>query len=261
MAAPVPIYTPENCKAAFQLNWAVSLFWHEPPGGCGWLTELSEASERDGVRILKHELITPGVSQFLASTRPDVAPERIVWSIKGRLQHAVRSERPKAFRRNYGLRSIGSASREAVERYLGSQVAHHPMADAHVQALLREVQIDDPSVDLSQPRQNAHALYWYNLHVCFVAEGRCMEVRREPLLRMRDAIVKAAAKHGHRLSKGGILPDHIHLAVGCDVRESPGEVALSYMNNLAHACGMKRVFSFGFYAGTFREYDLGVAAG
>jgi hypothetical protein len=26
-----PIYTPENCKTAYQLNWAVSLFWHDPP--------------------------------------------------------------------------------------------------------------------------------------------------------------------------------------------------------------------------------------
>jgi REP element-mobilizing transposase RayT len=258
MPPPAAIYTADNCNAAFQLNWAVSLFWREPPDGCGWLTELGEAAERDGVRILKHEFIKPGVSQFLASTRPDIAPERIVWSIKGRLQHAVRRERAKAFRRNYGLRSIGSATREAVEQYVRSQVAHHPMADPRVQAVLSEVQIDDPAVDLSAPRQSAHALSWYNLHVCFINDGRCMEVRREPLLRIRDTIVKAAAKHGHLLSKAGILPDHIHLALGCNVREPPDEVALSYMNNLAYALGIKRAFAFGYYVGTFGEYDLGV---
>ena len=255
------IYTPENCNAAFQLNWAISLFWREPPDGCGWLSALGEATESDGVRILKHAFIGPNVSQFLASTRPDVAPERIVWSLKGRLQHDVRRERPKAFRRNYGLRSIGSATREGVERYVGTQVAHHPMADPRVQAILSEMQIDDPTVDLSRPRQNAHSQYWYNLHVCFVAEGRWMEIRREPLARTRDMIVKSAAKHGHLLSKAGILSDHVHLAIGCDVRESPEQVALSYMNNLAYACGMKRSFAFGFYVGTFGEYDLGVAAG
>jgi REP element-mobilizing transposase RayT len=259
MSAPAAIYTLQNCHAAFQLNWALSLFWHEAPSGCDWLPELSQATEPDGVQILKHQFIKPGVSQFLVSTRPDVAPERMVWSVKGRLQHAIRRQRPKAFRRNYGLRSIGSATREAIEHYVRSQVAHHPMADPRVQAMLCEVQIDDPAVDLSLPRQNAHTRYWYNLHVCFIADGRCMEIRREPLLRMREMIVKSAAKHGHLLSEGGILPDHVHLAVGCNVQESPGQVALSYMNNLAYACGMKRAFAFGFYVGTFGEYDLGVA--
>jgi hypothetical protein len=29
------------------------------------------------------------------------------------------------------------------------------------------------------------------------------------------------------------------------------------MNNLAYAAGMKPIFKFGFYVGTFGEYDLG----
>ncbi len=258
MGAPVAIYTSENCKTAFQLNWALSLFWHAPADGCDWLAGLQEATEADGVRILKHDFLKPGVSQFLVSTRPDVAPERIIWSVKGRLQHAVQGERPKAFRRNYSLRSIGSATRETVEQYVRSQVAHHPMADSRVQEILRAVQIHDPSVDLSVSRRSAHGLYWYNLQVCFINDGRCTEIRPEPLLGMREMIVKSAAKHGHLLSTGGIVADHIHLTLGCNTEESPAEVALSYMNNLAYTCGMKRVFAFGFYVGTFGEYDLGV---
>ncbi len=205
MSMPVATYTPDNCKTAFQLNWALSLFWHAPPDHCDWLVELQEATEADGVRILKHDFLKPGVSQFLVSTRPEVAPERIVWSVKGRLQHAIRRQRPKAFRRNYGLRSIGSATRQAVEQYVRSQVAHHPMADPRVQEILRAVQIHDPSVDLSAPRRSAHGVYWYNLQVCFINDGRCAEIRPEPLLRMREMIVKSAAKHaalavgrGHR---------------------------------------------------------------
>jgi len=258
MSAPVATYTPDNCKTAFQLNWALSLFWHAPADGCDWLPELQAATEADGVRILRHEFLKPGVSQFLVSTRPEVAPERIVWSVKGRLQHAVRRERPKAFRRNDGLRSIGSATRETIEEYVRSQVAHHPMADPRAEEILRAVQIDDPSVDLSAPRHSAHGLYWYNLQVCFVRDGRCMEIRPEPLHRMREMIVKSAAKHAHLLSTAGIVADHIHLTLGCNVEQSPADVALSYMNNLAYACGMKRVFAFGFYVGTFGEYDLGV---
>jgi REP element-mobilizing transposase RayT len=207
---------------------------------------------------LTHQFAKPGVSQFLVSTRPETAPERLVWSVKGRLQHLVRREYPKAFQRNYGLRSVGSATREAIEGYVRSQVGHHPMADPRVQETLQAVQIDNGGVDLSEPRQNAHARYWYNLHVCFVNEGRCMEIQSRPLRRMHDMILRAAAKKGHLLSRAGIVPDHVHLTLGCNVSESPAEVALSYMNNLAYACDLKRVFAFGFYVGTFGEYDLGV---
>jgi hypothetical protein len=38
----------------------------------------------------------------------------------------------------------------------------------------------------------------------------------------------------------------------------PGEVALSYMNNLAYAQGMSEVFRYSYFVGTFGEYDLGV---
>jgi len=258
MNAPTPIYTSENCRAAYQLNWSLALFWSGPTADDAWLAELQVATEPDGVRILKHRFAKPGVSQFFVSTRPETAPERLVWSVKGRLQHLLRRQRPKAFHRNYGLRSVGSATREAIEGYVRSQVEHHPMADPRVQDALRALRIGGGTVDLSAPRHNAYAQYCYNLHVCFVNEGRCMEIRREPLERMRDMIIRAAAKKGHLLSQAGIVPDHVHLAIGCSVTESPGEVALSYMNNLAYACDLKRVFAFGFYIGTFGEYDVGV---
>ncbi len=253
-----PIYTIDTCKPAYQLNWALSLFWHVPVADVAWLSELQAATEADGVRVLEHRFVKPGVSQLLVSSRPEVAPHRVVWSVKGRLQHLVRREHPKAFRRNYALRSIGSASREAIERYIAGQVEHHPMADPRVQERLQVYQIHNPEVDLSAGRQNAHALYWYNLQVCFVNDGRWREIRHDVLAGMRDMIIRASGKKGHLLSRAGIVPDHVHLALGCNLDESPAEVALSYMNNLAYACGQKRVFAFGFYVGTFGEYDLGV---
>jgi REP element-mobilizing transposase RayT len=257
VAVPTPIYTSANCRSAYQLNWSLALFWHAPVQDADWLAELQATVEPDGVRILEHRFARPGVSQFLLSTRPAVSPHRIVWSVKGRLQHLVQCKYPRAFRRNYGLHSLGSATREAVERYVSSQVEHHPMADPRVQQVLRDIQINNAGVDLATPRANAHALFCYNLHVCFVADGRCREVRPEPLRQMRDMIVKAAAKKTHLLCRAAIVPDHIHRALGCNVGESPAEISLSYMNNLAYAWGSKRVFSFGFYLGTFGEYDLG----
>ena len=203
MNAPAPIYTSENCRAAYQLNWSLALFWQEPAANADWLADLQRTVEPNGVRILEHQFARPGVSQFLVSTRPETAPERLVWSVKGRLQHQVRRQCPKAFHRNYGLRSVGSATREALEGYVRSQVDHHPMADPRVQAALRAVQIDDGGVDLSEPRRNAHARYWYNLHVCFVNEGRCREIQNERLRRTHDMIVGARGKERAPFVAGG----------------------------------------------------------
>ena len=258
MSTLAPIYTADNCKAAYQLNWSLAVFWKEPIESAGWLSELRSVAEADGVRVLRHRFVRPGVSQFLVSSRPDLPPERMARSVKGRLQHLVRRDWPRAFRRNYGLRSLGSANREVTERYVASQADHHPMADPRLQEMIRRLQINDPQVDLSLPRRSAHALYWYNLHVCFINDGRCREIRGESLQRMRGMIIRAAAKKGHLLSRAGILSDHVHLTLGCALCDSPAEVALSYMNNLAYACASKHVFAFGFYAGTFGEYDLGV---
>ncbi len=61
MGAPVAIYTSDNCKTAFQLNWALSLFWRAPADNGAWLAELQKATEDDGVRILKHEIQSPGL--------------------------------------------------------------------------------------------------------------------------------------------------------------------------------------------------------
>jgi REP element-mobilizing transposase RayT len=252
-----PIYTADNCKAAYQLNWSLAIFWREAVQTANWLAELQVATERDGVRVLEHRFLKPGVSQLLLSSRPHVSPERLVWSVKGRLQHLVRREHPKAFRRNYGLRSVGSASREVVEQYVGSQTSHHLMSDRSVQEMVHSLQINNPQTDLSEARRSGHALYWYNLHVCFVNEGRCREVRRATLQAMRNMILRAAEKKKHLLSRTGILTDHLHLALACNLQESPADVALSYMNKLAYVCGSKQVFSFGFYVGTFGEYDLG----
>jgi hypothetical protein len=39
-----------------------------------------------------------------------VAPSQCLRSIKGRLQHLVRAALPRAFRRNYSIRSLGTAN-------------------------------------------------------------------------------------------------------------------------------------------------------
>ena len=258
MSSAVSLYTPENCAVAYQLNWSYALFWTRPPNDHNWFSDLQALCEKDSIRLLQHQFKPPNVSQFLVSTTPSVPPVLIAQRVKGRLQHLVRAKQPRAFRRNYSLRSLGSTRYEKLDAYIASQVKHHPMADARVQERFAEYQIHRPEVDLAAPRRNGHADFCCNLHVVFATEERWREIRHEVLVRVRKMIESASQSKGHFLRRAGILPDHVHLTLGCDPKESPGEVALSYMNNLAYAQLMGDVFRYSYFVGMFGEYDLGV---
>jgi REP element-mobilizing transposase RayT len=255
-----PLYTPANTEPAYQLNWGLTLFWRDQPlSEAAWLAELQQATEGDGVRVIKHRTTTGGASQFFVSTLPAVSPSQLIRSVKGRLQHLVRQEVPRAFQRNYCVRSIGSARRSVVEDYVANQLGHHRMADPRVQQRLARYQKTYPAVDLSQASFSSHGEYWYAMHVVMVNQERWPEIREEQLDKLTTTIERAAAKHGHRLSRLALLADHIHLTVGCSMEQSPGEVALGYLNNCAYACGMTAVFQFSYYVGTIGEYDRGAA--
>lgn len=252
---PEPIYTAENCKAAYKLNWSLSVFWNaSPPEAVTWLEALRQATETDGVRILEHRIIKGHVSQFLLSTRPETAPAGLARSVKGRLQYLVKQALPKAFRRNYGLRSVGDAGAGVVDEYVRRQTAHHPLADPRVQRTFDALRID--GVDLTTARVGGHAQFLHNLHLVLVHHNRDRELRRATLDRRRERVLAIAAKKRHLIGRGQLLADHVHLTLGCALTESPLQVALSYMNNLAYSEGMKPLFEFSFYVGTFGEYDL-----
>ena len=261
MSAPSQIYTPDNCHAAYQLAWSLSVFWHQRPSEAEWLGALQVATEPDGVRILEHRFLDERVSQFLVSTKPVVSPHALVRSVKGRLQYLVRGERPKAFQRNYCLRSVGSVTRRDVENYVHKQPGRHAMADPRVQAIFERNQICNPQVDLSRSRQGDHAIYWYNLHIVLVHAENFREVREERIAARRAMILGVCGKQGYLLSRAGLVSDHVHLTLGAVPNQSPGEIAVRFMNNLAYRDGMKRVFEFGYYVGTFGEYDLGAISG
>ncbi|MGB6041970.1 MAG: transposase [Pirellulales bacterium] len=251
-----PLYTPANTKPAYQLNWGLTLFWRTQPISDGtWLSDLQQVVEPDGVRVIKHRFTTGDASQFFVTTKPRVSPSEMIRSVKGRLQHLIRKQLPKAFRRNYCVRSVGAAKRSTVEEYVASQLDHHQMADPRVQQRLAHFQKSDPVVDLSTPSFSAHGEYWYNLHVVVVNDGRWMEIREEVLSKLSRTIERVAVKHRHQLSRVGLLADHIHATMRCLVDQSPQDVALAYLNNCAYACGMKQVFQFSYYVGTFGEYD------
>jgi len=155
-----------------------------------------------------------------------------------------------------------SADQSAHERFrrearLAAQLEHHPLADPRMEERFARYQIHNPEIDLSQPRQTAHAVNWYNLHVVLVQAERWREIRDEFLQKVHAMLLRSSAAKGHLLSRAAILTDHFHLMLGCQTDETPQEVILSYMNNLAYVWGMRPVFQFGGFVGTFGEYDLG----
>jgi len=243
-----PIYTSENCKPSFKLYGTLAIFWKdEPISAEHWLDDLKPATEKDGARILEYRIKNEITSQFLISGRPELSPSGIIRSVKGRLQHCIRAQVPKAFKGNYSIKSIGSAKLDAVQQYLDSQLDHHRMADPIVQSKPSKYQINNPNVDLKSARYSSHGQFIYNLHLVFVHAERWREIRDERLSKSLDMIQRTARKKDHLLSKARLLPDHIHLTLDCYVTESPMEVALGYMNNIAYGHGMKPIFQSSFF--------------
>jgi hypothetical protein len=136
---PDPIYTADNVRVAYEL---LAVFWrHAAPTPTSWLEPLHSATEPDGIRILEHHFTQANISQFLISTKPHVTPAQCIRSVKGRLQHLVRAALPKAFRRNYAIRSIGASNQDVIEGYVARQLEHHRMADPRIKELLMPYQV------------------------------------------------------------------------------------------------------------------------
>jgi hypothetical protein len=258
IATPEAIYTAANCAPAYQLNWAVSLFGTDRlPAPHTWLEPVRPVLAADGLRLLEHRTPSDRVLQFLVSTTPPTAPADLLRLLKGRLQYALRAERPKAFRRNYRLESVGSARGATVEAYVAKQLGRHPPADPRVQERLRRYQIHAPAVDLSALRYSAHGQFLVNLHLVLEHADGWGGVEEEFLRATHAMVQKVCRKKGYLLSRAGFAPTHLHLALGCGMQDAPLSVALCFLNNLAYAHGMRAVYRFGFYAGTFGNFDLG----
>jgi REP element-mobilizing transposase RayT len=261
MAEPAPIYTGANCRFAHPLSWALTVFWrdHVEPGA--WFEPLNDALAPDGIRLARMRTTGPATSQFLATSLPGVPPSRIVQRVKGRLQHLIRDRQPKALRRHFAIRSVGKVKREVVQAYVASQLDHHPMADARVAQRFEGYQISRADVDLAARRQTTHGVFWHVLHVVLVHAERWREIREARVQAVRSMMLKVCEKKGYVLREAGILPDHLHLLLGCGFEDAPGDVALCFLNNLAFALGMQPVFQFGGFVGTVGEYDLGAVRG
>jgi hypothetical protein len=243
---------------AYQQNWAITLFPRcDLPGIDHWLDGLRVTLERDHVRIIEDPICSSKAVEFWVSTTPELSPARTLQRLKGRLQYAVRHECPRAFRRNYRLESVGSAQGDVIANYVARQPDRHPMADARTQRLVEQFQIRRDETDLSRMRQTAHGQFIHNLHLVLEHADGMTIVDPSFLRTTRDTVERISDKKGYLLSRGGIVANHLHLALGCPIDVAAVDVALSFLNNLTYAHGMKPIYRHSFYVGTFGNFDLG----
>lgn len=160
------------------------------------------------------------------------------------------------FSRKVALRSIGENSRRDVETYIENQVGRRHFADPKFSAEIEALCIVDDNVDLGKPSESARGRYWYNLHLVLIAAGHAPIQDLETIRQIRNAFVQIAAKKGHLVSRLSVLPDHLHAALCGNTNESPLEIVYAYQNNLAHMTRRPRLWSPGFYVGTFGEYAM-----
>jgi REP element-mobilizing transposase RayT len=212
--------------------------------------------ERDGIRILECRY-SDRCWQFFVSSTPNLAPAAILQRLKGRLQHALREIEPRAFRRNYRIESLGSARREVVENYIRAQPGRHPMADSRAQAAIESCQIFDVEINLSVLRRSSHGEFLYNLHLVLEHEQGWHNAHRDFLHKTRDMLIAACRKHELLLSTAGIVANHLHIAIGCGINQAPNELAVMFLNNLAHCHDGKAIYRPSYYVGTFGNIDHG----
>ena len=177
--------------------------------------------------------------------------------VQGRLQHALRlGGTPVRFSRKVAFRGIGENHTVEVENYIQKQVEKEQFVDPRFSELLKRFTIVDPAEALDEPSESNSGRYWYNLHVVLAvaSHGR---IRSEDDFAKLDRMVQATAeKHQYGLAARAWMPDHLHVALRGNIQESPGEIAVSIMNNTAFAMGQTAIWQPGFYVGTFSEYDV-----
>jgi REP element-mobilizing transposase RayT len=258
---PNPIYKYEHLKPAFHLRytwtgWPTAGTQFPPIPDEHFFEQLDTAWQSDSLKRIATNWQTDKI-QFTFSTVPTVSPTLFVARVKGRLQHALRlGGTPVRFSRKVAFRGIGENHTLEVENYIQTQAEKERFVDPRFSEMLRRFTIVDPAVALDEPSESNSGRYWYNLHVVLVVASRG-RIRSEEDFAKLDRMVQATAeKHQYGLAARAWMPDHLHVALRGHIEESPGEIALSIMNNTAFAMRQNALWQPGFYVGTFSEYDV-----
>ncbi len=257
---PETLYRPSNLHPAYQLRYGWTGWPSQAPFPSDLLTrvlpEITPEWEIDGLRLLEAAL-TPEQIQLTISTKPQVDPVTLAGRVKGRIQHHCRRKgTPIEFSRKLAVRSLGDPTRASVEAYIRNQVPKEALADERMREILTSFTVVQPQVDLSKPTETNSGRYWYNLHIVLVVGERYRIGEAATLAKIRDTTLRICVMKGYGASALAVLPDHLHLAIRGTIAQSPEEIALSFLNNLAYVLDQRPWWVAGYYAGTFGEYGM-----
>lgn len=256
-----PYYTPERTKCAYRLyySWlgwpSMNTALPELEGPA--IADLRDAWEVDGIRLLERAY-SPREVRMLSSVKPSVSPVLFTARMKGRLDHAMRQRQACVkFSRKVAMVSVGNNIQAVVERYVANQARKEPLADPRSNVFLQQFTVVDSTVDLAMPTCSNAGRYWYNLHLVLVTRNRIRILDARRLGMLRDGCLRVAATRGHQISRLAVVFDHLHIALRGAIDQSPAEIALCYMNNLAYLLREDALWQPSYYVGTFGQYDLG----
>jgi REP element-mobilizing transposase RayT len=260
LAKPRPIYTPKSVHPAHALryDWTGWLADNTPfpPDTRDVIRQAAPLWEADGLHLGELRVNADRV-QILFTASPKISPVLCTSRVKGRLQHALRQAgSPVTFTRKTSFRSLGDNVSPAVEGYLAKQVSKEQFVDPRFVKHMQEFIVQRDEIDLALPTETASGRYWYNIHLVLVIGGR-MRMRDDQMMRtIRDSAIAIARRKGYGLKALSLMPDHLHVAFRGNIEQSPEEIALAFLNNLAYLVGRKRIWQDGYYVGTFSEYDM-----
>ena len=254
MAASPPLYSRVNCLFAYQLHWTLLLYWRYKVSDAKWWSGVQRQAAEDGIQLVRHGFVRPGLSQIELSSTPNLSPLSVIHKLQHHIRDYVNPEIPNAILDRFHLRSVGWMTRQAVERVLQGKCERNHPADKEFDSRWRNVQLPQP-FDLSLSQRDGQGIYSYNLHIVLEYDEEQMQKHRSFVSLAHREILQVSRRRRLRLSRAAILSDHIDLVLGCPIRTAPVSVALCFMNDLANACLRDPMFSYSAFVATLGETE------
>lgn len=235
------IYDPDHVRVSDDLRWSLTITPDGPTTPpVQWTDRLRSVLLGDGIHLLGVTQPHAGTLGFDVTTPPSVAPADIVWLCRGALQDSLRTRKKLQLRRKFRLSSVGGETTVAGDRFIAGRLERRSTSGVSEHHGHRR----------SAPRRIDHGVHDLTLRIVAVHDKRFRTMRgadRETTMR---AILDTAAKYDHDPIEVTAAPDHLWMTVNVPAERSPGEVALSYLNNVAFRHGMRPVFERGYHIET-----------
>jgi REP element-mobilizing transposase RayT len=258
---PDPSFTSQNTSCVHNLFYS----WHAvlselrefPSNTSEIIEQCIPLWANDGFECLQFNHKST-ILQILCKVQPEISPEKFSQKIKGRLTYAFKqSSVYLKFSRALGFRALGFNTSEIVKNYIKGQFRKEDLADSRYREVLKQFTESDNSILFAEAHKNKRSRYWYNIHLVIVIADRTLPLTKNVSFeKIKNLIPRIAEKHNHKVADFAIMPDHIHIALQADPKETPYEIGLSFLNNLTYAMKMRYFWRNEFYVGTFSEYSL-----